>query len=159
MELRSQRIIKVVKDKKKVEPEHLHNLCCSICMGEINRESNYSSTDCQHYFHTTCLLKCVNIVMCEEDHTKYRKQLPCPLCRKDLYKNHCCTVQELYHILKTKYDLQELDLFRALLDSSYHYITENNVTDIHQYIDPDLKRSDILDFIDYELGNRASHDK
>lgn len=45
---------------------------CGICLNE-NQKFGYYQTDCNHFFHIDCILKCVE-----------KKFFTCPLCRGNL---------------------------------------------------------------------------
>ena len=48
-------------------------IVCSICLDSIDRDTNISTTICNHIFHTHCLL------------LSARERPHCPLCRADLF--------------------------------------------------------------------------
>jgi hypothetical protein len=43
---------------------------CPICFLEINEKTNITITNCNHKYHTSCIIQCKNFT--------------CPLCRNDL---------------------------------------------------------------------------
>lgn len=49
----------------------MEELSCSICLIELSIESDFATTNCNHSFHTSCLIQ--------------SKTSHCPLCRNDLY--------------------------------------------------------------------------
>ena len=59
-------------NKKEINKKEMDKYCC-ICLDKIIFENykNISTTECNHSFHTSCLLQC--------------KSDKCPMCRKSMY--------------------------------------------------------------------------
>lgn len=90
-----------VKELEEIVPVALIGESCTICLEQFSRNHKIISLDCNHTFHSSCILRW------------YQDHVTCPVCREQLYGDENSNPQ--HHV--------EVSLEHFIMTASTCYIT------------------------------------